>query len=74
MYNSYPRRHTRVSLILFVLGTLVLVQLSGAAALGQSGSTGTLSGVVQDPNGAALPGVAIVLKNLGTGATHRKHK
>src|SRR5688572_32804572 len=69
MYNSYPQKHPRVYLTLFVLGTLVLFQLSGAVVLGQSGSSGTLSGVVQDPNGAALPGVAVLLKNAGTGAT-----
>jgi hypothetical protein len=68
MYNRYPQR-LRVSLFLLAVGTLVLFQLSGAAVLGQSGSTGTLSGVVQDPNGAALPGVTLVLKNVGTGAT-----
>ena len=35
----------------------------------QSGTAGTLTGVVQDPNGANLPGVSVVVKNLGTGAT-----
>ena len=69
MDNRYSQPHPRFSLILFALGALVLFQLSGAAVLGQSGSTGTLTGVVQDPNGASLPGVAIVLKNAGTGAT-----
>ena len=69
MDNRYSQPHPRFSLILFALGALVLFQLSGAAVLGQSGSTGTLTGVVQDPNGASLPGVAIVLKNVGTGAT-----
>ncbi len=69
MDNRYSQTHPRVSLILIALGALVLFQLSGAAVLGQSGSTGTLTGVVQDPNGASLPGVAIVLKNVGTGAT-----
>lgn len=33
------------------------------------GTVGTLTGVVKDPNGANLPGVAVVVKNLGTGAT-----
>jgi hypothetical protein len=51
-----------------MFGTLLLFQLSGATTLGQAGSSGTLSGVVHDPNGAALPGVAIVVKNAGTGA------
>ena len=29
---------------------------------------GTLTGVVKDPNGANLPGVSVVVKNLATGA------
>src|SRR5688500_9424320 len=39
------------------------------AALAQSGTTGSLSGVVQDPNGAVLPGVQVTLRNPGTGLT-----
>src|SRR5688572_11806753 len=69
MYNRYSQTRPRVSLILFAIGAVVLFQLSGASVLGQSGSTGTLTGIVQDPNGASLPGVAILLKNVGTGAT-----
>ncbi len=68
MHNKYSQRHPRFSLIMFALAALALYQWSAIPVLGQSGSTGTLSGVVQDPNGAALPGVAIVLKNVGTGA------
>src|SRR5687768_1536344 len=34
-----------------------------------SGTPGTLTGVVKDPNGANLPGVSVVVKNLATGAT-----
>lgn len=37
------------------------------ATSAQSGTTGSLSGVVQDPNGAVLPGVQVTLRNPGTG-------
>ena len=30
-------------------------------------TTGTISGVVQDPTGAVIPGVTVTAKNLGTG-------
>lgn len=33
------------------------------------GNVGTLTGVVKDPNGANLPGVSVVVRNVGTGAT-----
>ena len=33
------------------------------------GTVGTLTGVVKDPNGANLPDVSVVVRNLGTGAT-----
>ena len=53
---------------------LLLLLLSIALALpvetrAQAGSTGTLTGVVQDPNGAAVPGVNVNAKNTGTGQT-----
>src|SRR5688500_17304553 len=38
-------------------------------AMAQSGTAGTLTGVVKDPIGANLPGVSVVVKNLATGAT-----
>ncbi|HEX7317211.1 MAG TPA: carboxypeptidase-like regulatory domain-containing protein [Pyrinomonadaceae bacterium] len=37
--------------------------------MAQAGTNGTLSGVVQDPNGAVLPGVQVTIKNTGTGLT-----
>ena len=69
MHNKPIQRLGRISSFLFGLATLFLIQVPPLPALAQSGSTGTLSGVVQDPNGASLPGVNIVLKNIGTGAT-----
>jgi hypothetical protein len=38
-------------------------------AKAQSGTTGSLSGVVQDPNGAVLPGVQVTIRSAGTGLT-----
>ncbi|HEY0170057.1 MAG TPA: carboxypeptidase regulatory-like domain-containing protein [Pyrinomonadaceae bacterium] len=37
--------------------------------LAQSGTTGSLNGVVQDPNGAVLPGVQVTIRSAGTGLT-----
>jgi hypothetical protein len=54
---------TLLLLAMFVFGTL----LAGSVRA-QAGAVGTLTGVVQDPTGANLPGVAVAAKNLGTGA------
>ena len=47
---------------------LATVLLAAMAAFGQAGPVGTLTGVVQDPNGASLPGVTVTAQHLGTGA------
>ena len=60
---AWRRRVARVVLI------IVTLLLSLPIVLGQSGSTGSLTGVVQDQNGASLPGVVVTLKNVATGAT-----
>jgi hypothetical protein len=33
--------------------------------------TGTIAGVVKDPSGAVVPGASVVIRNVGTGATHK---
>jgi len=56
----------------FVACLLVLLLAHGLTpppAVAQTGTTGGLSGVVQDPNGAVLPGVQVTIKNTGTGLT-----
>ena len=56
----------------FVLRSLLIVSILCCfqiVAFAQAGTVGTLTGVVIDPNGANLPGVSVVVKNLGTGAT-----
>ena len=66
--NATPRLR-RITLCLIGLAILFLIHVSPLAVRAQSSSSGSLTGVVQDPNGASLPGVNIVLKNVGTGAT-----
>lgn len=66
MHTRTPQSPGRASAGILALAFLLLLPLS--SALGQ-GTTGTLTGVVRDPNGANLPGVVVTLKNLGTGAT-----
>ena len=51
------------------LDILATVVIASATVFGQSGSNGTLTGVVQDPNGAHISGVTVTAKNVATGAT-----
>ncbi len=59
-----PRRHSLLMIALAVALSFILTSL----ALGQSGAAGSLSGLVQDPNGASMPGVSVVVRNLATGS------
>ncbi|HEV2883368.1 MAG TPA: carboxypeptidase-like regulatory domain-containing protein, partial [Pyrinomonadaceae bacterium] len=67
MHNTAPAGRRHIFKIALTIAALMLFQSS--SILAQSGTSGSLTGVVRDANGANLPGVAIVLKNLGTGAT-----
>ena len=51
------------------LVTVTILLLVTGSALAQSGSNGSLSGVVQDPNGAHISGVTVTANNIATGAT-----
>ncbi|HEX5705350.1 MAG TPA: carboxypeptidase-like regulatory domain-containing protein [Pyrinomonadaceae bacterium] len=48
---------------------ITILLLTTVFAFAQSGSNGTLTGVVQDPNGAHISGVTVTAKNIATGAT-----
>jgi hypothetical protein len=50
-------RYLPVLLIGLILGGLLVAQVS----------TGTISGVVQDPSGATIPGATVTIKNVDTG-------
>ena len=64
--NVYANVGRRIFSTLLTLLTFCIFQ---SVICAQSGTVGTLSGVVKDPNGANLPGVSVIVKNLGTGAT-----
>ncbi len=51
--------------LLCVLG--LLMGLSGTA-FGQSATTGTITGTVTDPQGAAIGGANVIVHNLDTGS------
>jgi len=55
-----------IQLGIVVIATLLVASIT---ITGQSGSGGTLTGVVQDPNGANISGVTVTAKNSATGAT-----
>ena len=54
---------------IFLLLTLAFFCFAAPVAMAQTGTVGTLTGVVKDPTGANLPGVSVVVKNLATDAT-----
>ncbi len=68
-YNEPPRnfsgrRNVNAvrAIMLFLLAGLLFVSVARA----QSTPTGTLTGVVQDINGAAVPNATVTAKNTGT--------
>ena len=49
---------------------LLLIAVGSSATFGQISVNAPLGGVVTDPSGAVVPGVTVVVKNNGTGATY----
>src|SRR5437762_7858874 len=60
-------RHRLPGLITIVLAAVLLTGLH--SAFGQLRIVGTISGTVQDPNGAVVPNAKVVLKDEKTGLT-----
>lgn len=54
---------------LHIVGCMCVLSLALAGAAFAQTSTGKVIGVVQDTSGAVLPGVSIVIRNLGTGTS-----
>ncbi len=69
MSSKAPQTRGRVSLVMIALAAVLSFILLPSSALGQSGAGGTLSGVVQDPNGANMPGVSVTVRNIATDAS-----
>ena len=66
--NSKPTR-TFIRRAIEVLGLAIILCVYTSTAFSQSGSTGTLSGTVKDPNDASLMGVSIKARNVTTDAS-----
>ena len=66
MYRNAVVRRRYIFSFLSAISLLFCLQFG---VLGQTGTVGTLTGVVKDPKGANVPGVSVVVRNLGTGTT-----
>ena len=69
MSSKAPKTRGRVSLVLIAFAVVLSFMSLTSSALGQSGAGGTLSGIVQDPNGASMPGVTVIVRNIATDAS-----
>ncbi|MEK6281479.1 MAG: carboxypeptidase-like regulatory domain-containing protein [Acidobacteriota bacterium] len=69
MYCNGLQTPGRASLIIVALAAVFSLMLLPSTAMGQSGATGTLSGIVQDPNGASMPGVSVMVRSIATDAS-----
>lgn len=68
MYRKASQMRVHVSVVVALAAMLTFMFLPLSAA-GQSGAGGTLSGIVQDPNGASMPGVSVTVRSLATDAS-----
>lgn len=60
----------RVAKSVFVLLTDAGLMALGPLLWPQASTTGSISGVITDPSGAAVPNATVVAINCGTGAAH----
>ncbi len=68
MFSKALETRGRISLVI-ALAAVLSFMLLPLSASGQSGASGTLSGIVQDPNGASMPGVSVTVRNIATDAS-----
>jgi hypothetical protein len=66
MHNYSPLRWIQILRFSSLIAALLMI--SATIIMAQAGATGSLNGVVQDPNGANLPGVSVTVRNVNTGA------
>ncbi len=69
MNQKAPQGFRLVSIIMLAILGFALSQPTSRPVFAQSGATGTLTGTVQDPNGAVLPGVTVTVRHLSTSAS-----
>ena len=60
-------RHKRAATLWLLFLFLAAGFILPSSALAQSGTTGTLTGTIQDPKGGAVPGATVTVKNIDTG-------
>src|SRR5262249_21280604 len=53
--------------LLKLMSAAIIVAACGLLAFGQSGTTAPLTGAIIDPNGAAISGASVIVKNEATG-------
>ena len=68
MSHIVPYKSFQFGSLIMVLALMMALTISFSANA-QSGPSGSLTGAVQDPNGAHLPGVNVTVRNSATGAT-----
>src|SRR5215813_12550374 len=56
------------SCLLKLMGVAIIAAAFDLLTFGQSGTTAPLSGAIIDPNGAAISGASVIVKNEATGA------
>src|SRR5688500_19467348 len=69
MSHRVPHKSFQFGSLVIVLASLMMALTISFPANAQSGPSGSLTGAVQDPNGAHLPGVNVTVRNSATGAT-----
>src|SRR5262249_62143791 len=53
--------------LLKLMSAAIIVAACGLLAFGQSGTTAPLTGAIIDPNGSAISGASVIVKNEATG-------
>lgn len=69
--STYKSHCTRASKLALPFLSLFMVLALAASGFAQGGATGGISGVIEDPNGAAVPGAQVEIVSQQTGVVER---